>query len=689
MTDQSQSKHAVGSIVAAPFAPSGTVRKQSVVSFRNLLAATLVVVAGIIFWFLFASRSVQLVSIPSTDQVEVQTGLAVKLNDVYLMRPGSYTVTAQAEGYEALQTDIQVSKARTQRIELRLRPKPGLLEIISNPSDVTVRIDDGEAQTLKADAAPLRVSPGERRLTFSHPRYQSVTQTLTIAGREQKQQLSVVLPPGWADVAVRSEPAGIGILLDGEETGLKTPASVEAMAGEREIGLVGNGYRSHRQRIFAQAGRAITLPLVELTKADAQLAVSSDPSGAAVTINDEFVGTTPLRIERASGERLRVNILYPGYADQIKSLRLAPNAERQLTVRLERLAGTLAVTAQPADASLSINGATMGSANQTLTLPVESQQITISQPGYASFTTKIQPIPGIKQSLKVKLLTLEEARLAALKPTINVAGHRLKLFQGSTIQLGASRRQPGRRANETLRTAKFKRLFYLAEKEVSNAQFRAFASGQDSGSYRENSLNADEQPVAGISWHDAAAYCNYLSDLEGMDPFYTIEFGKVTATNPEALGYRLPTEAEWAWAARYTPDAEAETAALTFGWGKTLPPPDRFANFADRAAQALVGRVIFGYNDNYAVAAPTGTFAANQNGLFDINGNVAEWTNDFYGIPSSDTVTDGLGPATGDYHVIRGASWMHGTITELRLSFRDYGVDGREDVGFRIARYAE
>ena len=48
-----------------------------------------------------------------------------------------------------------------------------------------------------------------------------------------------------------------------------------------------------------------------------------------------------------------------------------------------------------------------------------------------------------------------------------------------------------------------------------------------------------------------------------------------------------------------------------------------------------------------------------------------------------------LGPAAGEYHVIRGASWMHGTITDLRLSFRDYGIDGRPDLGFRIARFAE
>ena len=100
-------------------------------------------------------------------------------------------------------------------------------------------------------------------------------------------------------------------------------------------------------------------------------------------------------------------------------------------------------------------------------------------------------------------------------------------------------------------------------------------------------------------------------------------------------------------------------------------------------------QVIFGYNDNYGVSAPVGTFQPNAHGLYDLGGNVAEWTQDWYEIPSQQTVKDHLGPSTGEYKVIRGASWMHGTITELRLSFRDYGIEGRNDVGFRIARYAE
>jgi formylglycine-generating enzyme required for sulfatase activity len=169
-----------------------------------------------------------------------------------------------------------------------------------------------------------------------------------------------------------------------------------------------------------------------------------------------------------------------------------------------------------------------------------------------------------------------------------------------------------------------------------------------------------------------------------------MEFGKVVGQNPAAKGYRLPTEAEWAWSARkLPPEQSADGKQLRFAWGNALPPPERFENYADRSAANLVGRIIFGYNDNYSGSAPVGTFRANHHQLYDMGGNVAEWTHDFYEIPKQDEVKDYLGPMMGEYHVIKGASWMHGTITELRLSFRDYGIDGRQDIGFRIARYAE
>ena len=103
------------------------------------------------------------------------------------------------------------------------------------------------------------------------------------------------------------------------------------------------------------------------------------------------------------------------------------------------------------------------------------------------------------------------------------------------------------------------------------------------------------------------------------------------------------------------------------------------------------GVVIAGYNDGFPATAPVGTFGNNALGLKDVGGNVAEWVHDLYGVypPSQSVATDPRGAASGRFHVIRGSSWMHSGITELRMSFRDYGDKARPDLGFRIARSLE
>jgi formylglycine-generating enzyme required for sulfatase activity len=105
-----------------------------------------------------------------------------------------------------------------------------------------------------------------------------------------------------------------------------------------------------------------------------------------------------------------------------------------------------------------------------------------------------------------------------------------------------------------------------------------------------------------------------------------------------------------------------------------------------------VPTIIPGYDDGYASTAEAGKFAANAIGIFDGAGNVAEWVNDFYTVPTPGITTpivDPTGPDRGKSFVIRGSSWRHAGPTELRLSYRDYGADARPDVGFRVVRNAD
>ena len=673
-------------IEAASFQPTKTQGRERSRLLRPLPLAALAaaLLTAWFLWFIFTAKSVRFEITPAPDAVALAGGFQLALGDVHLLREGRYRLTASAPGYHDVDQRVSVGEERSQTIAVAMRKLPGRVAFNIEPAGAEVTLD-GEAEP--AGTAPFEalLAAGPQSVVVTHPRYQPATVSFEVEGMDRPQTVTATLAPNWADVTLPTRPSGADLLIDGEPSGVKTPGPAQALAGERRIGARLDGYETWTDILQVQAGEPQLLPAVTLKPASGRLTVRSNPADAGITVDGAFQGTTPLEVALSPG-RHEVRVFKVGYAAQTKTVQARSETRQTIAFDLEALQGQLALRAQPEDAELWIDGERRGMASGVVTLSAVPHDIEIKKAGYASYRKTLLPQPGFTQQLQVRLLTLEEARMEALQRVRRTsAGHELVLLRPDEIHMGASRREPGRRANEVLRTAKLTRLFYLGRHEVTNAQFRAFASGHSSGDYQNIGLDADDQPVVEVSWTEAARYCNWLSRQDGLAPFYQEEFGDVVGFDPDALGYRLPTEAEWAWVAR---DA-GEDAPLRFAWGAKLPPPERHGNYADRSAAHLVARVILGYNDNHIVSAPIGTFAANAKDIHDMGGNVAEWTHDYYEIPDAGETTDPLGPESGDYHVIRGASWQKGTTTDLRLSFRDYGATGRQDLGFRIARFAE
>jgi formylglycine-generating enzyme required for sulfatase activity len=451
-------------------------------------------------------------------------------------------------------------------------------------------------------------------------------------------------------------------------------------------------YSSWRNTVTVVAGEDQSLPTVTLEPAAGLLQLTSRPSGANVTVDGEFRGQTPLAVELAPERSHRIGLSKPGYQRQTLQRQLAAGAQSEENVELQAQLGDVQFQITPSNAQLLINGKVRGTGNQRLSLPTVNQRMEVRLAGYATVRRQVTPRQGLEQVVSITLQTEAEARAARIKPEITSAvGQTLLLFDPvasghSEFTLGASRREPGRRANEVLHPVQLTRAFYLQTTEVTNAQFRQFQSEHHSGQIEGNSLNRDHQPVVAVSWQQAAQFCNWLSRREGLPVFYRETQGVVTGYNPSATGYRLPTEAEWAWAARMDGGKLRK-----FPWGNTFPPTTVAENYADNTSARITGRFLAGYTDGHVVAAPVASFAASHHKLYDMGGNVAEWTHDVYTIPSANAALaiDPLGAQTGDNYVIRGASWSHSKIGEIRLSYRDYGQRGRDDVGFRLARYAE
>ncbi|MDP1756833.1 MAG: SUMF1/EgtB/PvdO family nonheme iron enzyme, partial [Pseudohongiella sp.] len=328
-----------------------------------------------------------------------------------------------------------------------------------------------------------------------------------------------------------------------------------------------------------------------------------------------------------------------------------------------------------------------GAANQTLELIAATQRIEIRKEGFVAYATNFTSRPGLDQEIRVQLKTEEQARQDSIQPVITSAGGQtLQLFYPYPYTMGSSRREPGRRANETLRDVNMVKPFYLSLHPVTNEQFRRYRADHASGTLQGTSLDLPNQPAVQVTWLDAALYANWLSAQESLTAFYIIQEGAVTGINADANGYRLPTEAEWEWAAR----ADGQGGTRRFPWGDTWPPTPEHGNFADESTAAFLGQYLRGMNDRYAGTSNVGLFAPSALGLYDMAGNVSEWVHDVYGAVSglsSVRETDPVGPEEGRYRTIKGSSWAHGTMTELRPSYRDFGEEARNDLGFRVARY--
>ena len=131
--------------------------------------------------------------------------------------------------------------------------------------------------------------------------------------------------------------------------------------------------------------------------------------------------------------------------------------------------------------------------------------------------------------------------------------------------MGASRREQGARANEYQRLVELTRPFYIGLREVTNVEYRAFRPQHRAGLAGSHSLDGDRQPVVQVSWEDAVEYLNWLSEQDGLPPAYERRGESYALIQPPTIGYRLPTEAEWAFAARFS-GGRTDRFAWPGGW---------------------------------------------------------------------------------------------------------------------------
>ena len=660
--------------------------------FSDKLRIVIVVVSVVLLtssFLLFTSKSVKFeVSPGAADDLSIRGGwFRLPLGDRVLMRKGSYTVKVTQEGYYDVSQNFDVGDEQNVIIEINMRKLPGHVTVATNPpTDATIAID--ESRVGAAPLGPVELQPGEHSISVRAERFLPFDGVVEVPGLGRHEQLSVQLVPRWSNVEVTSEPAGAKIF-DGELLLGETPATIELLEGTHQVSVVADGFRGWDGTVVAEPNVDQALPLIRLQPADARLLVNTIPRGANVTVNGRYRGQSPITLDRAPDINYDIGLSRAGYGVTTRKVRLAAAASEAITVDLTARTGTVTVNVQPGDATVYVDGRARGTGNTTVRLSSAPHRIEVRKEGYESWSRTVTPRPGYPQTVSARLRSNEAIAQEAIQTErTNAAGQVMRLVEPGTFTMGSSRSEQGRRANEVIVPVTLTRPFLIGVEEVTNREFAEFRENHDSGSDIHAAMAGDNNPVANVTWSDAVQYCNWLSAREGLTPVYKEEFGKWVAIRPLPDGYRLPTEAEWAWAMRH----QGGNGALKFSWGKDWPPVGDAGNYAGRSAADLVPSIIPSYDDGFASTAEGGKFPPNAIGIFDGAGNVAEWVNDFYTVPTPGLTTpvrDPIGPENGNSYVIRGSSWRHAGPTEIRLSYRDNGNAARPDVGFRIARFAD
>ena len=213
--------------------------------------------------------------------------------------------------------------------------------------------------------------------------------------------------------------------------------------------------------------------------------------------------------------------------------------------------------------------------------------------------------------------------------------------EGGTFTMGATAEQ-GSDALDTEKPAHQVTLkgFYICKYEVTQAEWKA-VMGENPSHFKGDNL-----PVENVSWFDCQEFIRKLNELTGKN-------------------FRLPTEAEWEYAAR--------GGRRSYG--------------AKYAGDNDIDNVAWYKGNSNNTTHPVGRKRANELGLYDMSSNVWEWCQDWNGSYSSSAQTNPIGPSTGSFRVFRSGSW-NGTARFCRVSVRYYGTPTRtyNDVGLRLAQ---
>lgn len=606
---------------------------------------------------------------PSPDETRKPAIIPGERPKVALKGDGAISFVSRQDGIDVRLTtpsgarfkvfSLSENSPRTlKNLAVKLDKAYGWLDIHSTPPNASVsRLDArGNAKGLGNTPVDEKAVPsGTYTLKITLSRYRTVQRKVTVRDNETT-KISVTLPPAFGTLIIEGDPDGATVLLDQSPEG-ETPFEKEIDSGTYLLSLKkGDLYTPLSDRHVVIRDGEITRVPYRLPPNFGVLSLSSSPVGAAVIVDGIKQGKTPIDLKLSPGIR-SVTV------DKDEG-RWIPETFDAVVVRgktdayhadLVRKKGGLNVFVSPEvlDATIWIQGEGKPRGVAPLTADnLETGEYTIvskaQQRGRKLVGRRTAEVEwNIIKNVTIKL------KPEGPDPTIVISAisYKMVYIKPGTFTMGSPSNESGHQNNERQHQVTLTKGFYMGATEVTQGQWRQIM-GSNPSHFKQCGGNC---PVEQVSWDDVQEFIRRLNERGGTEK------------------YRLPTEAEWEYAAR-----SGTRTPLSFGSCLSTGQANYDGNYP------LKGCSKGQYRKR---TVPVATFGTNAWGLYDMHGNVWEWVQDWYGDYPKGSVSDPAGPRRGSDRVIRGGGWSN-SARGCRSANRDRYNPGHRDyfVGFRLAR---
>ena len=445
---------------------------------------------------------------------------------------------------------------------------------------------------------------------------------------DAKSVYELVLGMETATLVIRTIPSEAEIFIDNQKVGTGYASKSVSIGAEHHYKVQCADYWPREGQVYFDQRDEKQIDVV-LEANYGYITIKTEPDGADVYVDGKKVGVTPYMLEKISFGQHRVELQKAGYEKSVKVVVINPeeleNTQLAKVVLVkdpnykeQQVAVTSVAPAIPTTPTTSSSG------NRTFTVNgVSFEMIAVKGGTFTMGATSEQGSDAKSDEKPTHSVTLSdyyigkfEVTVAQFREFINETNYRTDADKdGSTYIWNGS-----------------------SWEKRNGVNWKCDASGKMRGSWEDN------YPVIHVSWNDAKAYCEWLSRKTGQS-------------------FRLPTEAEWEYAAR--------------GGNKSRGYKYSGSNSIDDVAW---------YTSNSGSKThQVGTKSPNELGVYDMSGNVWEWCQDWYGDYSSGSQYNPTGPSSGSYRVDRGGSWRS-SAEGCRVSNRDYYTPDNRDynLGFRV-----